>query len=94
MTDKNEVKAKARIRQCWNCGGDMGLVEDRHNDYMSTCGGADCEREASNAALIAAAPDLLEALDQILDDMGEGGLSCCQAAKDQARAALAKATAK
>lgn len=45
----------------------------------------------ANARLIAAAPELYEALDQILDDMGNDGLSCCQAAKDQARAALAKA---
>ena len=47
--------------------------------------------QRANARLIAAAPELYEALDQILDDMGNDGLSCCQAAKDQARAALAKA---
>lgn len=44
-----------------------------------------------NARLIASAPELYEALDQLLDDMGEDGLSVCRAAKDQARAALAKA---
>ena len=44
-----------------------------------------------NAALIAAAPDLYKALGQLLDDMGEDGLSVRQAAKDQARAALTKA---
>lgn len=38
-----------------------------------------------------AAPAMLEALEQLLDDMGEDGLSVCQAAKDQAKAALAKA---
>ena len=31
---------------------------------------------------------LREALDQLLDDMGENGLCVCEAAKDQARAAL------
>lgn len=49
--------------------------------------GAEAEREA--CAKIA--PELYEALDQLLDDMGEDGLSVCQAAKDQAKAALAKA---
>lgn len=49
------------------------------------------EEAEANARLIAAAPELYEALDQILDDMGDDGPSCCQAAKDQARAALAKA---
>lgn len=44
-----------------------------------------------DAALISAAPDLLEALEQLLDDMGEDGLSVCQEAKDQARAAISKA---
>lgn len=37
--------------------------------------------EASNA-------ELVKALDQLLDDMGEDGLCVCEAAKDQARAAL------
>lgn len=49
------------------------------------------EEHDANAALIAAAPILYEVLDQLLDDMGESGLSVCQEAKDMARAALAKA---
>ena len=49
------------------------------------------ENCTENAVLMAAAPELYEALDQLLDDMGEHGLSVCQAAKDQAKAALAKA---
>lgn len=40
--------------------------------------------EAAEARLAEA----VEALDQLLDDMGEDGLSVCQAAKDQARALL------
>jgi hypothetical protein len=31
---------------------------------------------------------LIEALEQLLDDMGDSGLSVCPAAKEQARAAL------
>ena len=57
-------------------------------------GGNDCppKKEAvANMHLIAAAPELFVALDQLLDDMGNDGLSVCQAAKDQAKAALAKA---
>tara|TARA_R110000868_G_scaffold91230_4_gene253057 strand:- start:105 stop:401 length:297 start_codon:yes stop_codon:yes gene_type:complete len=41
--------------------------------------------------LFSAAKELYFALDQLLDDMGDDGLSVCQAAKDQAKAALAKA---
>ena len=45
----------------------------------------------ANARLIAAAPSLYEALDQILDDMGSDQFCCCPAAKEQAIAAMAKA---
>ena len=36
---------------------------------------------------------LYEAMDQLLDDMGEQGLCVCQAAKDQAKATLARVDA-
>lgn len=45
----------------------------------------------ANAALIAAAPDLYDALWQILDDMGRDGTCCCSAAKEQAIVAMARA---
>jgi hypothetical protein len=45
----------------------------------------------ADAHLIAAAPELYEALEQLLDDMGEDGLCVCPAAKTQAIAALRKA---
>ena len=47
------------------------------------------ERDASNANLIAAAPDLLEALDELLNDVGRAS-SLRGAVK--ARAAIRKAT--
>ena len=73
---------------------DLTAKRVRHSSCWVT--NAWCESDSTsetiaNDHLIAAAPELYEALDQILDDMGNDGLSCCQAAKDQARAALAKA---
>jgi hypothetical protein len=45
-----------------------------------------------NARLIVAAPDLLDALEQALDDMGGEGHCVCETVKQQMRAAVAKAT--
>lgn len=42
--------------------------------------------------LAKAAPDLLAAVEQVLDDMGEEGLCCCAFAKKQLIAAYEKAT--
>lgn len=51
----------------------------------------DYARHIADARLIAAAPDLYYALEQILDDMGKDQFTCCPAAKEQGLAALAKA---
>lgn len=45
----------------------------------------------ANARLIAAAPAMLEALEQALDDM-QNGLCVCPVAKEQIRAAITLAT--
>lgn len=68
-----------------------GCNEIVYEDDGEGCGVHYDEQAMSNATLIAAAPELYDALDQLLDDMGDDGLSVCQAAKDQAKAALAKA---
>lgn len=47
----------------------------------------------ANARLIAAAPEILAALEQLIDDMQDGHCVCEQA-KQEAIAAVAKATAK
>ena len=47
MTDQQ--KRKGKVRYCWNCGEDMGFIENRYYDRMDTCGKRECEREARNA---------------------------------------------
>lgn len=50
-----------------------------------------CELDA-NAALIAAAPDMLDALKQIIEDIEDRGIT--QASINKARAAIGRATGK
>ena len=38
-----------KVRHCWNCGADMGFIENRHYDRMDTCGSRECERAAGDA---------------------------------------------
>ena len=45
-------------------------------------------QDEANARLIAAAPDLLEALETVISEVGDSYLAC----KDQVREAIAKAT--
>ncbi|MDQ3023028.1 MAG: hypothetical protein M3R04_01390 [bacterium] len=47
------------------------------------------DRNARIEALAAEVVRLREALEQLLDDMGEDGLCVCEQAKDEARQALA-----
>lgn len=82
----------------WSCRPYTEISFGRSNNWVVDAGDARiCVVNAAgatasaNAALIAAAPTLYEAMDQLLDDMGVDGLCVCQAAKDQAIAALAKA---
>lgn len=37
---------KGKMRRCWNCGRELGVIEDRHYDRRDTCGQIECEREA------------------------------------------------
>jgi hypothetical protein len=36
----------AKQRYCWNCGEDMGFIENRYYDKHDTCGKLECQREA------------------------------------------------
>ncbi len=57
---------KAKMRYCWNCGEEMGVIENKFYDSRDTCGKAECNREASHA--FAAERD--EAHEQLDRDMG------------------------
>lgn len=74
--------------------GGIATVHKDNGIRLISEGGNDCppEEEAiANAHLIASAPMLYEALEQLLDDMGDDGLCVCPAAKQQAIAALSLA---
>lgn len=74
----------------WAVVGERGVITSVGAAQQR--GPIDMDSNHANAKLIAAAPDLLDALEQIIDDMGSDGLSCCQYAKDRALAAYEKAT--
>lgn len=59
-------------------------------DTWSVDDEAPLEERKANARLIAAAPDLVDAVEQALDDMGDSHC-VCEATKQQLIAALAKA---
>ena len=72
---------KGRVAICMNLKGAHGLAGRRHGDEV-----------AANARLIAAAPDLLEALNAMLTHMGMDEDDWNKVTFNQARAAIAKAT--
>tara|TARA_Y100000815_G_scaffold232876_2_gene223861 strand:+ start:99005 stop:99214 length:210 start_codon:yes stop_codon:yes gene_type:complete len=47
-TRETELKP-GKVRHCWNCGADMGFIENRFYDRMDTCGSRECERAARDA---------------------------------------------
>lgn len=40
----------AKMRHCWNCGAELGVIENKHYDRRDTCGSPECDREARNQA--------------------------------------------
>lgn len=50
MADTPTPKHRGKVRSCWNCGADMGFIENRYYDRMDTCGSAECLREERDAA--------------------------------------------
>jgi len=49
MTGTVKISSLPRMRFCWQCGEELGLIEDRNYDPMDTCGKRECEREAREA---------------------------------------------
>lgn len=45
-----DVKPKGRIRHCPYCGDNMGFIENRYYEPLDSCGKADCNRDAADAA--------------------------------------------
>ena len=45
-----ETKPKTKMRYCWYCGEELGVIENRHYDRSDTCGKQECERAARDAA--------------------------------------------
>ena len=77
-------------------GSDRGHIEDRRSLPIlgGFIGGKSLDEMQANVRLAAAAPDLLEALEQVvrMDDGGKGcGVSLIRADWDAAAAAIAKA---
>lgn len=38
----------AKMRHCWFCGAELGVIERKYYDRFDTCGSRECEREARN----------------------------------------------
>lgn len=55
-----------KMRHCFNCGAEMGVIEDKHYDRRDTCGARECEREARYEA----EAERSEAHEQLDRDMG------------------------
>lgn len=51
MSEPRKHKNTAKMRYCWNCGAEMGLIEDRHYERGDTCGRPECAREAREQAI-------------------------------------------
>lgn len=59
---------KGRIRHCWNCGADMGFIENRYWDQLDVCGKIECHRAQQDAF----ASDRQAAHDAVDDYYGGG----------------------
>lgn len=58
--------ATAKMRHCFYCGDEMGVIEDKYYESRDTCGKRECEREAQDAF----AEEREEAHDRLDRDMG------------------------
>lgn len=66
FTGKQADRTTAKMRFCWNCGAEMGVIERKFYDSRDTCGKSECEREARDATRA----ERDEAHEQLDRDMG------------------------
>lgn len=93
----SEIKLIGHIKRDIPHRGDgyVATVLSDENWRMHTAGHDECRRQAhANARLIAAAPDLLEALEEILEACNYDGVLVEMSAEAKANKAIAKAIAK
>jgi hypothetical protein len=43
-------KSTAKMRHCWNCGAELGVLSRAQWEPGDTCGKTECEREARDQA--------------------------------------------
>jgi hypothetical protein len=55
-----------KLRHCWNCGAEIGYIDDRFYDKGDTCESPECNREARHQA----AAERDKAHEQLDRDMG------------------------
>jgi hypothetical protein len=84
----DENKLSSESAAIWAGGKVIALVVHSSNRFTAE---SDPSIDA-NARLIAAAPDLLEALKKLCDMADDGDVACWVAEWDKARAAITKAT--
>lgn len=63
---KRMKMAEKKMRHCWFCGAELGVLGRAEWEPGDTCGARECEREARNAA----AEERREAHEQLDRDMG------------------------
>jgi hypothetical protein len=47
---ERQMAITGKMRYCWNCGAEMGLIGDAYYDRSDTCGRRECERAAQEQA--------------------------------------------
>lgn len=55
-----------KMRHCFNCGEELGVMDSFEYHHLDTCGKAECEREARSESLA----EREEAHEQLDRDMG------------------------
>jgi hypothetical protein len=49
QTAMNTTPHPGKVRHCWNCGADMGFIENRFYERTDVCGKYECHRAEQDA---------------------------------------------